>query len=38
MAIIIMSVVSLLITLWVKPPKHQPVSTSLRADMAHAQS
>ncbi|MBA5600405.1 OFA family MFS transporter [Pectobacterium aroidearum] len=38
MAIIIMSVVSLLITLWVKPPKHQPVSTSLRADMVHAQS
>ncbi len=38
MAIIIMSVVSLLITLWIKPPKHQPVSTSLRADMAHAQS
>ncbi|WP_225181028.1 L-lactate MFS transporter [Pectobacterium aroidearum] len=38
MAIIIMSVVSLLITLWVKPPKHQSVSTSLRADMAHAQS
>ncbi|UYA60216.1 Oxalate/formate antiporter [Pectobacterium sp. F1-1] len=37
-AIIIMSVVSLLITLWVKPPKHQPVSASLRADMAHAQS
>ncbi|MDX6914653.1 OFA family MFS transporter [Pectobacterium carotovorum] len=38
MAIIIMSVVSLLITLWVKPPKHQPVSASMRADMAHAQS
>ncbi|WP_420065670.1 L-lactate MFS transporter [Pectobacterium colocasium] len=37
-AIIIMSVVSLLITLWVKPPKHQPVSASLRTDMAHAQS
>ncbi|MFJ5398118.1 OFA family MFS transporter [Pectobacterium sp. CHL-2024] len=38
MAIIIMSVVSLLITLWVKPPKHQPVAASMRTDMAHAQS
>ncbi|RJL46903.1 MFS transporter [Pectobacterium carotovorum] len=38
MAIIIMSVISLLITLWVKPPKHQPVETSMRTDMAHAQS
>ncbi|MEQ9886133.1 L-lactate MFS transporter [Pectobacterium zantedeschiae] len=38
MAIIIMSVISLLITLWVKPPKHQPVADSMRADMAHAQS
>ncbi|KFX22391.1 OFA family MFS transporter [Pectobacterium betavasculorum] len=38
MAIIIMSVVSLLITLWVKPPKHQPVTASMRTDMAHAQS
>ncbi|MDY4347257.1 MULTISPECIES: L-lactate MFS transporter [Pectobacterium] len=38
MAIIIMSVVSLLITLWVKPPKHQPVADSMRTDMAHAQS
>ncbi|MDY4367810.1 OFA family MFS transporter [Pectobacterium brasiliense] len=38
MAIIIMSVVSLLITLWVKPPKHQPVAASIRTDMAHAQS
>lgn len=38
MAIIIMSVVSLLITLWIKPPKHQPVAASMRADMAHAQS
>ncbi|WP_409160691.1 OFA family MFS transporter [Pectobacterium sp. B2J-2] len=37
-AIIIMSVVSLLITLWIKPPKHQPVSAAMRADMAHAQS
>ncbi|TAI99180.1 L-lactate MFS transporter [Pectobacterium versatile] len=38
MAIIIMSVISLLITLWVKPPKHQPVAVSVRTDMAHAQS
>ncbi|MEQ6970238.1 L-lactate MFS transporter [Pectobacterium polaris] len=38
MAIIIMSVISLLITLWVKPPKHQPVAASMRTDMAHAQS
>ncbi|MBL0907663.1 OFA family MFS transporter [Pectobacterium carotovorum] len=38
MAIIIMSVISLLITLWVKPPKHQPVEASMRTDMAHAQS
>ncbi|MFJ5507410.1 L-lactate MFS transporter [Pectobacterium jejuense] len=38
MAIIIMSVVSLLITLWVKPPKYQPVAASMRTDMAHAQS
>lgn len=38
MAIIIMSVVSLLITLWVRPPKHQPVAASMRTDMAHAQS
>ncbi|MCA5918746.1 OFA family MFS transporter [Pectobacterium brasiliense] len=38
MAIIIMSVVSLLITLWVKPPKHQPIAASMRTDMAHAQS
>lgn len=38
MVIIIMSVVSLLITLWVKPPKHQPVAASMRTDMAHAQS
>ncbi|KFX07304.1 membrane protein [Pectobacterium betavasculorum] len=38
MAIIIMSVVSQLITLWVKPPKHQPVTASMRTDMAHAQS
>ncbi|MGI8464866.1 L-lactate MFS transporter [Pectobacterium punjabense] len=38
MAIIIMSVVSLLITLWIKPPKHQPVTDAMRADMAHAQS
>ncbi|MCY9846992.1 L-lactate MFS transporter [Pectobacterium jejuense] len=38
MAIIIMSVVSILITLWVKPPKHQPVAASMRTDMAHAQS
>ncbi|MGQ7745495.1 L-lactate MFS transporter [Pectobacterium brasiliense] len=38
MAIIVMSVVSLLITLWVKPPKHQPIAASMRTDMAHAQS
>ena len=38
MAIIIMSVISLLITLWVKPPKHQPVEAPMRTDMAHAQS
>ncbi|RRO08198.1 OFA family MFS transporter [Pectobacterium aquaticum] len=38
MAIIIMSVISLLITLWVKPPKHQPVEASMRTDMAHVQS
>ena len=38
MAIIIMSIVSLLITLWVKPPKHQPIAASMRTDMAHAQS
>ncbi|AIA71239.1 putative membrane protein [Pectobacterium atrosepticum SCRI1043] len=38
MAIIIMSVVSLLITLWIKPPKHQPVAASMRVDMVHAQS
>ncbi|MFJ5329488.1 L-lactate MFS transporter [Pectobacterium versatile] len=38
MAIIIMSVISLLITLWIKPPKHQPVAVSVRTDMAHAQS
>ncbi|MEI7228134.1 OFA family MFS transporter [Pectobacterium carotovorum] len=38
MAIIIMSVISLLITLLVKPPKHQPVEASMRTDMAHAQS
>ncbi|MEQ9968917.1 OFA family MFS transporter [Pectobacterium carotovorum] len=38
MAIIIMSVISLLITLWVKPPKHQPAEASMRTDMAHAQS
>ncbi|WP_224652583.1 OFA family MFS transporter [Pectobacterium versatile] len=38
MAIIIMSVVSLLITLWIKPPKYQPAAASMRADMAHAQS
>ncbi|GKW41141.1 OFA family MFS transporter [Pectobacterium parvum] len=38
MAIIIMSVVSLLITLWVKPPKYQPVAALMRTDMAHAQS
>ncbi|MBN7766393.1 L-lactate MFS transporter [Pectobacterium brasiliense] len=38
MTIIIMSVVSLLITLWIKPPKHQPVAASMRTDMAHAQS
>ena len=38
MAIIIMSVISLLITLWVKPPKYQPVEASMRTDMAHAQS
>ncbi|WP_224557665.1 OFA family MFS transporter [Pectobacterium versatile] len=38
MAIIIMSVVSLLITLWIKPPKYQPAAASMHADMAHAQS
>ncbi|BES84781.1 MFS transporter [Pectobacterium araliae] len=38
MAIIIMSAVSLLITLWITPPKYQPVTDAMRADMAHAQS
>ncbi|MEH0873213.1 OFA family MFS transporter [Pectobacterium cacticida] len=38
MAIIAMSIVSLLITLWIKPPKYQPISDSIRADMVHGRS
>ncbi|MCV9877267.1 L-lactate MFS transporter [Brenneria izbisi] len=36
MAIIIMSAISLLITLWIKPPKYSPSATSLNTKMAHA--
>ncbi|PWC12143.1 OFA family MFS transporter [Brenneria corticis] len=36
-AIIVMSLISLIITLWIKPPKRQR-SSSVKAAMAHAQS